>query len=68
MTKEIDRAGIPIVQVTSMTPIAEMVGTNRILRGESIVSPLGDYKLSPEREMLARKELVKKALSLLTGE
>lgn len=49
-----------------MTPIAEMVGSNRILRGESIVSPLGDYNLSAEREVLARKELVKKALSLLT--
>ncbi|NLY37838.1 MAG: glycine/betaine/sarcosine/D-proline family reductase selenoprotein B, partial [Firmicutes bacterium] len=42
MAKEIERVGIPVVQVANMVPIAQMVGSNRVKRGNSIVCPLGD--------------------------
>jgi len=65
MTKEIQRAGIPIVQVTNLTKIAEGMGANRILRGNSVVHVLGNPALPKEQERMYRTEMVEKALSLL---
>lgn len=65
MTKEIQRAGIPIVQVTNLTKIAEGIGVNRILRGNSVLHVFGNPALSPEREYAYRRDMVEKALSLL---
>ena len=65
MTKEIQRAGIPIVQVTNLTKIAEGIGVNRILRGNSVLHVFGNPALSPEREYAYRKGMVEKALTLL---
>ena len=45
LAKEIERVGIPVVQVANMVPIAQMVGSNRVKRGNSIVCPLGDPEL-----------------------
>lgn len=66
LAKEIERVGIPVVQVANMVPIAQMVGSNRIKRGNSIVCPLGDPELPPEREKLVRKKMVQEALEMLT--
>lgn len=65
MTKEIQRAGIPIVQVTNLTKIAEGIGSNRILRGNSVLHVFGDPALPPEKERAYRKIMVEKALALL---
>lgn len=65
MTKEIQRAGIPIVQVTNLTKIAEGIGVNRILRGNSVLHVFGNPALPKEKEYLYRKEMVEKALALL---
>lgn len=65
MTKEIQRAGIPIVQVTNLTKIAEGIGVNRILRGNSVLHVFGNPALPPEKERQYRKEMVEKALALL---
>ena len=35
ITKEIQRAGISVIQVTNLTKIAEEIGANRISRGNS---------------------------------
>lgn len=63
--KEIERMGIPVVQITNLTKIAESVGASRVLRGNDICYVLGDPKLSPEEERGYRWEMVKKALELL---
>lgn len=66
LAKEIERVGIPVVQVANMVPIAQMVGSNRVKRGNSIVCPLGDPELPLEREKIVRKKMVAEALDMLT--
>ncbi len=63
--KEIERLGIPVVQITNLTKIAESVGARRILRGNDICYVLGDPKLGLEEERSYRWEMVKKAFALL---
>ncbi len=65
MTKEIERAGVPIVQVTNLTKIAEGIGSNRILRGNSVLHVFGDPSLPKKNEVAYRKNTVKKALKML---
>ena len=60
-----EKAGIPVVQITSAVPIAKMVGSNRVVLGHGIVHVTGDASLSPEEEKELRRELVKKALNAL---
>ena len=42
MTKEIEKAGITIVQMANLVPVALTVGSNRIVPTISIPYPLGD--------------------------
>ncbi len=60
-----ERAGIPVTQVTAMTPVAMAVGSNRIVRGQGIVNLLGDSDLPPEEERELRKQIVRQALEAL---
>jgi glycine reductase complex component B subunit gamma len=54
-----------VVQITSVLPIAKMVGSNRVVLGHGIVHVAGDASLSPEEEKTLRRELVRKALEAL---
>jgi glycine reductase complex component B subunit gamma len=54
-----------VVQITSVLPIAKMVGSNRVVLGHGIVHVAGDASLSPEEEKALRRELVRKALEAL---
>jgi len=45
-----------------------MVGSNRILPAQKIVSPLGNSALGPDDEKTLRRSLVKKALAVLQTE
>jgi glycine/betaine/sarcosine/D-proline reductase family selenoprotein B len=58
LAKEIERAGIPAVYVTSLPTVATMIGANRIVRGPAITHPFG---LDPGQ----RRRLVERALELL---
>ena len=49
MVKEIERAGLPIVQMCNLIPVAKTVGSNRIVPTISIPYPLGD-PATPEAE------------------
>ena len=51
-----------------MTLVAETVGSNRIIRGRSIVHPLGDVELAPDEERELRRNLVQRALDALASE
>lgn len=65
MTKEIERAGIPIVHVTNLTKISEGIGTHRIFRGNSVLHVFGNPSLPQNQEAAYRRELVEEALEML---
>ena len=68
MVKEIERFGIPVVHMCTITLISESVGANRIVPTVAIPHPIGDPKLSKEDEHALRRNLVKKALDALAAE
>ena len=65
MVKEIERAGIPVVHIATITPISLTIGANRIVPGMGIPHPLGDPKQSPEKQYELRKGLLRRALKAL---
>ena len=65
MTKELDRAGIATAHVCTMTPIALMVGSNRIIRASGILHPLGNPDLVHSAERSLRRAIVETALKAL---
>jgi len=65
MTVEIEKAGIPTAHITTMTPIAVMVGSNRIIPGSGIIHPLGNIELDPREEKTLRRNIVERALEAL---
>ena len=62
---EIEKAGIPVVQITAVPSASVMVGVSRILSGKTITNPFGDAELPPEREKELRRQYVMRALNLL---
>ena len=65
MTKEIERAGFPIIQVTNLTKIAEGIGSHRIMRGNSVLHVFGNPSLPKTQEIKFRKELSEKVVHML---
>lgn len=65
MAVEIEKAGIITAQVTTMTPVAIMVGPYRIIPGTGISHPLGNPSLDQKAEKALRTAIVKKALEAL---
>ena len=68
VAQEIEKSGIPVVNITAVPSVADMVGVTRILRGFTIPSVLGDLKLSKEQEKESRKRHIRRALSILQME
>ena len=68
MVKEIERAGIPVVHVCTVTPISMTVGANRIVPAIAIPHPLGNPALDKDEEKALRRRIVEKALNALTTE
>ncbi len=68
MVKEIERAGIPVVHMCTITPISLTVGANRIVPTVAIPHPLGNPALSEADEKKLRRHLVEVALKALTTE
>lgn len=68
MVKEIERAGIPVVHMCTVTPISMTVGANRIIPTIAIPHPLGNPALDADEEKKLRRHLVEKALVALTTE
>lgn len=65
MAKELERAGLPTAFITSMVPLAQGMGANRIVQGKAVTHTTGDPSLAPEEEKTFRKRLVEKALKAL---
>ncbi len=68
MVKEIERYGIPIVHMATITTISESVGANRIVPTIAIPYPVGNPNLPKEEEYALRKKMVGKALEALATE
>ena len=68
MATELEKAGIPVCQVTSVVPVAKMVGSNRIVQGRGIVHVMGDAALPPAEENELRRKTVLEALETLRTE
>ncbi len=63
-----EKAGIPVAQVTAMTPVAKAVGSNRIVQARGIIYPLGDTELTVKEEKDLRRRIVQQALDALATE
>jgi betaine reductase len=59
---------LPTVQVSTMTPVAVMVGANRIVQAAGIIHPLGNAELSAEEEKALRRRIIEQALLALRTE
>ena len=57
-----------MAQVTSVVPVAKMVGSNRVIRGNGIVHPLGDADLPPDEEKKLRERILRQAFEVLQQE
>jgi len=68
MVKEIERAGIPVVHICTVTPISMTVGANRIVPAVAIPYPLGNPNLTLEQEKQIRKKILDTALEALSTE
>ena len=68
MAKEFERMGIPTVIISTIVPLAESIGANRIIPGKAIPHPLGDPTLSRREEKEFRRSLVRRALVALETE
>ena len=68
MVKEVERAGIPVVHVCTVTPISMTVGANRIVPAVAIPHPLGNPSLTPEDEKKLRRKILTTALEALSTE
>ena len=60
-----EKAGIPIVQMCNLVPVAKTVGSNRIVPTISIPYPLGDPGTSKEEQWKLRYHRTKVALESL---
>jgi len=68
MVVELERAGIPTAHICTITPVAFMVGSTRIVTGTGIVHPLGNINLSPEDEIVLRRSIIDRAMVALKTE
>jgi glycine reductase len=65
MVKEIERFGIPIVHMSTITTISQAVGANRIVPTIAIPYPVGNPNISSMGEASLRRSLVLRAVNAL---
>ncbi len=53
-----------MVQITAVPNVAQMVGVNRILQGQSVTCVVGNSVLTKEQEKALRRQYVQKALEI----
>lgn len=66
MVKELEKKGIPSAHMAHLIPVAQTVGSTRIIKTVSIPHPLGNPELSEEDQHDLRYKLVIRALDSLT--
>ena len=68
ISKEIEKAGLPVALISAMFPVAQQVRANRIVKGVSIPHPCGDPNLPKELDARLRREIIRTALRALEAE
>jgi len=68
MSKELEKAGLPVALISAMFPVSQQVRANRIVKGVSIPHPCGDPNLSKELDARLRREIIQTALRALEAE
>ena len=68
ISKELEKAGLPVALISAMYPVAQQVRANRIVKGVSIPHPCGDPNLSKELDARLRREIVQTALRALESD
>ncbi len=68
ISKELEKAGLPVALVSAMFAVAQQVRANRIVKGVSIPHPCGDPNLSKELDARLRREIIQTALRALESE
>jgi glycine reductase len=68
MSKELEKAGLPVALVSAMFPVAQQVRATRIVKGVSIPHPCGDPTLPAELDARLRKQIVQTALEALKAD
>lgn len=66
MVKEIERYGIPIVHLSTITTISQSVGANRIVPTVAIPYPVGDPSLNEKDEHELRRALMLRTINALS--
>lgn len=54
------------MQITAIPNVAQMVGVNRILRGQTVTCVVGNSVLTPKQEADLRGKYVNRALEILS--
>ena len=67
LAKEIEKVGIPTVQICTMLEVAKSVGSPRIVPGKSVLHPLGDPAAGTEKEKQLRRDLVREAFAAVVS-
>lgn len=65
ISRQIEQAGIPVAQICTMIPVAQEVGSIRMVPSGGIISPTGSPDLPPEQEKEFRRRVVLRALEAL---
>ena len=68
ISKELEKAGLPVALISAMFPVAQQVRANRIVKGVSIPHPCGDPNLPKELDARLRREIIRTALKALESE
>ncbi len=66
LEKELERVGIPTVQICTIIPIAETVGANRIVKAVAIPTPVGAPNLPSDEEKALRTSIIEKSLEAIS--
>ncbi len=66
MVKELERAGLPVAHICTVTPISLTVGANRIVPAVAIPHPLGNPSLTKGEEKALRRKILLTALKALS--
>jgi glycine reductase len=65
LAKELERVGLPTAHICALTPVAQMVGSNRIIPAASVLHPVGDPNRDPAAEKAYRRGIVEEAIKHL---
>ena len=68
MATSIEKLGIPVVQITAVPNVAQMVGVSRILRGQTVPCVVGNSVLNKEQEKTLRRKIILRAMEMLQME